>query len=100
MPPMASLIRYDSAIPEAKVLQSWDKIARALCSRWNVFAVDLQNEPHASSWAKDPATDWNKAAERIGNHVLTQCPRWLIMVEGVGYKLIASTDCMRLREIE
>ena len=77
---------YDSAITERRVLESWDKVAAALCSRWNVFAVDLQNEPHASSWAKNPSTDWNKAAERIGDHVLTRCDRWLIMVEGVGYK--------------
>jgi len=76
---------FDGTITEARVLQSWDKVAHMLCSRWNVFAVDLQNEPHASSWAKNSATDWNKAAERIGNHVLTKCKRWLIMVEGVGY---------------
>lgn len=52
---------YDRTITEQKVMQSWDKVARKLCSRWNVFAVDLQNEPHASSWAKNSATDWNKA---------------------------------------
>ena len=60
-------------------------MAHALCGRWNVFAADLQNEPHASSWAKGRATDWNRAAERIGNHVLALCPRWMIFVEGVGY---------------
>ena len=76
---------YDREIPESRVLQSWDKIAAALCNRWSVFAVDLQNEPHAASWGKRMPTDWNKAAERIGNHVLKKCPRWLIMVEGVGY---------------
>ena len=58
---------FDSAISEQRVLESWDKVAEVLCPRWNVFAVDLQNEPHASSWAKNPSTDWNKAAERIGN---------------------------------
>ena len=25
------------------------------------------------------------AAERLGNHVLALCPRWMIFVEGVGY---------------
>jgi endoglucanase len=50
-------------------------------------AVDLQNEPHSSSWAKgDIETDWGHAAERLGNHVLNQCGRWLIFVEGVGYR--------------
>jgi endoglucanase len=78
---------YDEALgfPETRVMESWSKIAAELCEHWNVFAADLQNEPHASSWGKNPATDWNKAAERIGNHVLGLCPRWLIMVEGVGF---------------
>ena len=30
-------------------------------------------------------SDWGHAAERIGNHVLSKCPRWLIFIEGVGY---------------
>ena len=30
-------------------------------------------------------SDWGHAAERLGNHVLQGCPRWMIMVEGVGY---------------
>ena len=48
--------------------------------------ADLQNEPHSASWGKgDERTDWGHAAERIGNHVLSQCARWLIFVEGVGY---------------
>ena len=113
---------FDSVVTEERVLQSWTKIAHKLCSQWNVFAVDLQNEcdpspplgeppasplthsplgtahpmechsdhhgrPHASSWAKGGGhdVDWGHAAERIGNHVLSVCPRWLIMVEGVGY---------------
>ena len=76
---------YGAEVPESRVLESWDKIANALCGRWNVFAADLQNEPWAASWAKGHSTDWNKAAERIGNHVLSKCARWLIMVEGVGY---------------
>ena len=35
---------YDSVVTEERVKQSWSKIARKLCSQWNVFAVDLQNE--------------------------------------------------------
>ena len=77
---------FDADITEKRVKDSWTKIARRLCDQWNVFAVDLQNEPHASSWAKgDEKTDWGHAAERLGNHVLKECPRWLVMVEGVGY---------------
>lgn len=77
---------YDQRITETAVRMSWGMIAKKLCSQWNVFAVDLQNEPHSSSWAKgDMSTDWGHAAERLGNFVLKQCPRWLVMVEGIGY---------------
>ena len=78
---------YDGRLTEADVLDSWTKVANTLCTQWNVFAVDLMNEPHAASWGTgNRATDWNSAAERIGNHILRLCPRLLIMVEGVGYK--------------
>jgi hypothetical protein len=76
---------YDATVSEQGVKESWSKIAAKLCGQWNVFAVDLQNEPHASSWGKGGTKDWGHAAERLGNHVLSSCPRWLIMVEGVGY---------------
>lgn len=60
---------HDDNITEAKVLESWDRVAERLCGQWNVFATDLQNEPHSSSWGRGWEQDWNKAAERIGNHV-------------------------------
>ena len=51
------------------------------------MGADLQNEPHSASWGKGlgDASDWGHAAERIGNHVLGKCARWLILVEGVAY---------------
>ena len=78
---------YDPSGPITldRVLVSWDAVAAALCGEWNVFAVDLQNEPHAASWGFGRETDWDVAASRIGTHVLSLCPRWLVMVEGVGY---------------
>lgn len=78
---------HDAALgyPIDKVLESWGSMASKLCGVWNIFAADLQNEPHAASWAKGLATDWNKGAEQLGNHVLSICPRWMIFVEGVGY---------------
>lgn len=76
---------YDAQMAEAAVLRSWELIAKALCDQWNVFMVDLVNEPWQASWGFDEhAKDWGEAATRIGNHVLSLCPRWLIMVEGVG----------------
>jgi len=77
---------YSKAVPEAKVLNSWSVIASQFCREWNIFAVDLQNEPWTATWGRNQPTDWNKAAERLGNHVLDHCGRWLIFVEGVGGK--------------
>ena len=76
---------YGQGYSESRVLDSWTALTKILCNEWNVFGADLQNEPHASSWGKGLPTDWNKAAERIGNHIHEHCPRWMIMVEGVGY---------------
>lgn len=38
-------------------------------SRWNVFAIDLKNEPNiGATWGDfGIKTDWNKAAERMIN---------------------------------
>ena len=71
---------------EGMVMQNWEAILNRLCSKWNFFAVDLQNEPHAASWGKgDESTDWGMAAERLGNRVQQHCSRLLIFVEGVGF---------------
>ena len=49
-----------------------------------VFAVDIKNEPVDASWGiGDASTDWGLAAGRIGNHILKECPRILVVVEGV-----------------
>ena len=75
---------YDTTFTEARLRQSWTKLSRALCGQWNVVAVDLHNEPHKATWGSgNRLTDWNAAAERLGNHVLSLCPRWLIFVEGI-----------------
>lgn len=75
---------FDEVVTEDKVRASWALLAQHLCSSWNVFGVDLQNEPYKASWGKDAATDWSLAAARLGNHVLSRCPRWMVFVEGVG----------------
>jgi len=78
---------YEPTFPESRVLQSWTTIARELCSQWNIFAMDLQNEPWAASWGDGSAdTDWVLGASRLGNNLQTHCSRWLLFVEGVGNK--------------
>ena len=48
---------------------------------------------YKSSWGLGSArTDWNAAAERLGNGVLNFCPRWLIFVQGVGETPGAGAD--------
>ena len=55
-------------------------------SKWNVFALDLKNEPHGkASWSNDsPKTDVNKFYERLITHINTQFPEFtgLFMIEG------------------
>jgi endoglucanase len=75
---------YSREIPESVLLQQWTKLADALCGQWNVVAVDLHHEPHKATWGQGPANKrWDLAATRLGNHVLSRCPRWLIFVEGI-----------------
>ena len=76
---------YEPGFPESRVIEVWNKISEGLCDQWNVFAMDLQNEPWAASWGDGSANlDWSRAASRIGRAVQAKCPRWLLFVEGVG----------------
>lgn len=54
--------------------------------KWNVFAVDLKNEPHgAATWGKgNYMTDWNGFAERL---IKSVAPSYdgLFFVEGVDW---------------
>ena len=61
---------YDEALnfPEKRVMESWSKIAGQLCEHWNVFAADLQNEPHASSWRSAGAPK-HRAARSSGRMI-------------------------------
>ena len=76
---------YNGEVSEELTLRSWTRLAHVACEQWNVIGVDLLHEPYRASWGLgDPNTDWNLAAERIGNRVLELCPRWLVFVQGVG----------------
>ena len=75
---------YDNSVDESSVISSWTTLVSHFCEHWNFFAADLANEPRKASWGRGQPSDWNKAAERIGNAVLTTCPRLLIFVQGVG----------------
>lgn len=71
-------------MPERSVLQSWQKAAEGLCRQWNIVGVDLMAGLNAATWGKKEVVDWDLAAARLGNEGLTHCPRWLVLVHGIG----------------
>jgi len=84
---------YTEDFTEQDYINTWKKVAEIFKKYPNVIGADLKNEPHSegsgdslyttgATWAYNPATDWNLAAERIGEAVLSIAPNWLIFVEG------------------
>lgn len=71
---------YDSSHSEAVVISGWRKLADRYRNNWNVFAIDVKNEPFQATWGSQSYnTDFNKAAERIGNAIINDT-NWLIFV--------------------
>ncbi len=76
---------YTDEYSEERWINDWLFMAERYKNFSAVVGMDLNNEPHGSSWGNsNPATDWNKAAERCGNAILEVNPNVLIIVEGVG----------------
>ncbi len=76
---------YTDEYSEERWINDWIFLADRYKEYSAVVAMDLNNEPHGSTWGNsNPETDWNKAAERCGNAILEVNPNVLIMVEGVG----------------
>jgi len=85
---------YNGNHDEATMIAGWTKLANRYKNYWNVFAADLKNEPHHATWGTgNSATDWNTAATRIGNAVLSVAPHWLIFVEGTGNSPPCAQNC-------
>ena len=72
---------FDEDYQPDLILDIWTKLAQQFCGGelWNVLGADLMNEPYALRWST-----WARAAEQLGNHLLEQCPRWLMFVQGIG----------------
>ncbi|KAF4029054.1 Cellulase (glycosyl hydrolase family 5) [Phytophthora infestans] len=67
----------DIAVPN-DITPALQKLATRYCTdpgAWNVFAMDIKNEPKGkATWGKgDEDTDWNLQAAKIGNAVLKKC---------------------------
>jgi len=68
---------------EAELFAAWEKLADRYCGSPSVVMADLFNEPYKAWWGNgDRGNDWHDAAQRLGDHVLSHCERWLIVVEG------------------
>lgn len=44
-------IQYNEKVSEADMLQAWNNIMTAYGKKWNVFALDIKNEPNGvATW--------------------------------------------------
>jgi endoglucanase len=74
---------YDGTHSEATVIQGWNTLATRYKNYWNVFGMDIKNEPFSCTWGSGNLnTDFNLAAQRIGN-AITANSNWLVFVEGI-----------------
>jgi endoglucanase len=80
-----SALWYTSQYSEARWISDWKMLASRYKNNSTVIGADLHNEPHANAcWGcGDPSRDWEAAAARAGNAVLSVNPRLLIIVEGI-----------------
>ncbi len=80
-----STLWYTAAYPEARWIADWQMLATHYKNNSMVIGADLHNEPHAPAcWGcGDIAIDWQQAAQRAGDAILSVNPHWLIFVEGV-----------------
>lgn len=78
---------YDEDANEDAVLDGWEALLRRVAGRWNVFAVDIKNEPHGrATWgAGDATTDWNSFCERFIQRMAKNVPQYtgLFFAEGI-----------------
>lgn len=82
---LAEDLWYTNEYSEQRWINDWLFMAERYKNYSAVVGMDINNEPHGASWGNsNPATDWNKAAERCGNAILEVNPNVLIIVEGVG----------------
>jgi len=85
----------DASHPESMVIDGWVKLLTRYRQQWNVFAVDLKNEPHRTTWGTGNVdTDWNLAATRIANAISSRVSdRFLIFVEGTSNSPSTNAPC-------
>ena len=65
-------------------------LAQSLCSNnyWNIIGIDLKNEPIGGCWPGatgecSGTLNWQAAASRFSSILLSECPSWLVFVQGL-----------------
>lgn len=89
-----STLWYTERYSEQQWLDDLSFVATRYADVPHVLGIDLKNEPHGNAtWGTgNPATDWNTAAEKAAQVVLTANPNLLIFVEGVENNPVCSSD--------
>ena len=76
---------YTAQYSEQRWISDWKALATRYLNEPAVIGFDLHNEPHGTAcWGcGNSAVDWQAAATRAGNAVLSVNPKLLIIIEGV-----------------
>jgi endoglucanase len=81
-----NMLWYNSQYPESSWIADWKGMAERYRDDPLVVGVNLRNEPRSpATWGGPPATNWQAAAERGGDAVLSVNQNLLVIAEGVSY---------------
>jgi endoglucanase len=72
---------FNSKFTEQDALNGWTAMAKRFKDKWNVFAIDVFNEPFGGTWAEGKPTDMDAFAVKAAAAVHAETD-WLIFVEG------------------
>ena len=79
---------YDSTHSPDLVNATWLKLISRYTKQWNVFAIDIFNEPEGATWGDNSNIDWTLWCNQMGNTIHNTGAEYLIFCEG-----IASNGC-------
>ncbi|KAL0583193.1 hypothetical protein ABG067_006892 [Albugo candida] len=74
-----------SSIKLADTQKAISNLANELCNskHYNIIGIDLKDNVAMATWGDKSESDWAQAATTLGNHVIRECPRWLVFVQGI-----------------
>lgn len=81
-----NMLWYNAQYPESSWLADWKTMVSTFRDDPLVIGADLRNEPRSpATWGGPASTNWQAAAERGGNAVLSVNRNLLVFVEGISY---------------